>query len=430
MALATEGHQVEVCPGVYNIVAGDAGTGTGRDATLHPTESGSSVSRIVFFAANRAVHNSAGETILRTTSGSGSVLGKGPNQTSGGNYTTYDGFRFEVDTGYAAWDTGSVFTNWESVGVRVLGCEFDFGGFDPGGTLNWGSIFSQSSTELEIADNVFTNQALTNEENHATILFYGTNYYDIHHNEFLAVNLPFFPKGVPASRDLVPGSFHHNLVNASAKPFELGGVGSLQQGIGTLDIYQNIFDLEGEGRLIWRSYDSSSPGDVRVANNLFWAIASSGEGGFYGSGSATEADTRYSNSIFQNNIWTDVGDGEYYYTWQTGASLGLFVSRLVHDHNCWDGVTAWYNGATSFTEWREAGAGASSVDADPLLADPANGDYRLSDSTQSIGSGDSPCLGQGEDVLNLLGGGTSASINIGPYVRSDQSDIIGIRAAQ
>jgi hypothetical protein len=334
-----------------------------------------------------------------------------------------------VDTGYTAWGTGSVFTNWETEGVEVLGCEFDFNGFAPSGTLNWGAIFSQNSFDLEIADNLFTNQALTNEENHATILFYGTNYYDIHHNEFLAVNLPFFPKGVPASRDMVPGSFHHNYVSASAKPYELGGVGGLEQGAGTLDIYQNIFDHDGHGRLIWRSFDATSPRDVRVANNLFLSMGSNGEGGFYGSGSATAGDTRYSNSIFQNNIWTDVGQGEYYFTWQAGASLSIFASRVAHDFNCWDGVTAWYNGGVSFSEWRAAGAGASSVNDDPLLADPAGGDYRLSDSTRSIGSGDSPCLGKGEDVLNLLGGGTSASINMGPYIAADQSDVIGIRPA-
>jgi hypothetical protein len=60
------------------------------------------------------------------------------------------------------------------------------------------------------------------------------------------------------------------------------------------------------------------------------------------------------------------------------------------------------------------------MDADPLFVNQGGGNYRLGSS--------SPARGAGTDYLNLLGGGTNASINYGPYISANQTDQIGIRA--
>ena len=60
-----------------------------------------------------------------------------------------------------------------------------------------------------------------------------------------------------------------------------------------------------------------------------------------------------------------------------------------------------------------------SQETNPLLTNPGSGDYTL--------GGSSPCLDAGVDFKNLLGGGTSATINQGAYITAGQTEVIGVR---
>lgn len=409
VANAVAGDVVQCAPGSYLVAAG--GATSSRDPALVAGNSGTPTNRIVFTAAVPAIlaTSDAQRTIIRATSGVGSILGSGPNTSGGGDYVTYDGFQLEVGGTYDSTDTGSMFTSWNTVGVKVTRCVFDEAGHAPPGTRNWGSIFAQYTSGLEVADCIIKNQVHSGVDNHCSLMLYDSDNFEIHHCNFQSLDNAFFPKGSHTAQDFTPGSFHHNRIDDCLKPWVLGGIGG--QGDGQyLDIYQNT--IWGGSRVNHRAYSDFVPRFVRVVNNTFFGMNNS----TYSVMFFTTAGANSFNEIrWHNNIFHTLTGARVY-----GGDIDpALIERMTFDYNGYFACPNIKQGV-SFAAWQSTwGNDAHGTDADPLLVDPANRNLRLGSS--------SPYRNAGIDVLNLLGQGTSASINLGAYITSDMSDRIGVR---
>ena len=240
--------------------------------------------------------------------------------------------------------------------------------------------------------------------------------YHIHHNSISNSAGGVFLKGVQQAVDMLPGSIHHNAIVDCRYPVALGGVGQ-----NTVDstircnIYQNLFN--GGEKFLLIAYNNTSPVNISFVNNTIVNLDST-EALFAAYAGATDANTRLSNSLVQNNLFAPI-DG---YLWQdSGATTAAFLAtRMPFDRNMYDGVTGYFKNGT-FAAWQAAGMDANGAQDDPEFTNALTGDYTLGAS--------SPALDFGVDVLNLLGNGTTGSINAGCYILPDQSDQIGPRAA-
>lgn len=139
--------------------------------------------------------------------------------------------------------------------------------------------------------------------------------------------------------------------------------------------YNLVLDATNENILV-----SSDATDVEVYNN----IIQGGNTGIY-----VEALSGISIVTAKNNIFYNPG------TW--GGAIYVEAGEVItSDYNCfyraanlkwyWQGVEK-----TSFADWKTASSqDANSINSDPLMTDPANGDFTL-----QIGS---PCIDAGTDV--------------------------------
>lgn len=404
---AVAGDRVRFAPGMYLAPL----TNTDRLPSFFPTHAGTADNRIVFFAAHPAVceADEAQMSRIHLAGGTGPVVGAN-------DYVTFDGFDFKQRDGHVYTSEGSVVGLWDVTGVTITRSLFDAEGQ---GLLesNWGAIYMEGVSDVEIADNRFLNFTSAEDENLSVILLYDSGGYDVHHNEFTNCLQVFFPKGVHDNRpDLLPGAFHHNRLAGSITPWNLGGVGQTTSGPGSfLDIYQNV--VIGGQMIIPRAYNTVSPRNFRVVNNTL-VMAGTVEGVIYGAGSAAPGNTVYEDSLSQNNIVVTTVHDRYYLTYEAGTTLAT-LARWRHDHNLYSGITRFFNGGTTFAEWQAAGLDVHGATGDPLFVDVDGGDVRLQ-------SG-SPAASLGVDVLRLLGGDATAPIPAGAYVLPDQSDEIGIR---
>ena len=118
--------------------------------------------------------------------------------------------------------------------------------------------------------------------------------------------------------------------------------------------------------------------------------------GFFLTGYSDSSAGRFTNNIFKNNV--SVGNGTQQLYAQYGAENdGTMGSGNVYTHNCLGAEAAdfilWGTGVTpdTYDAWEALyGSSTFSVESDPLLTDPATGDFTL----QST----SPCINAGVDV--------------------------------
>lgn len=332
------------------------------------------------------------------------------------NYVTFDGFDIAHAGTHTITSEGSAIALWNVLGVKIAYCRFEALIQAPG-SENWGAIYGENVTGVEIVDCDFSGFIGTGSNNNATILFYDSVQYEIHHCAFSSCTSAFWPKGVHAGEpDLIPGSLHHCVMTNVTKPW-VGGATAQETTGGTdyYDFYQNlcINSLQLEAKVAGRN--------VRVVNNTFIGFSSL-EGALYNDADSapTAANSAWDNSFVRNNLFIDPASGTLVFDYTAGATLTDLAASIDWDRNLYRGVTDYYKGATWAT-WTAAGMDAAGIEGDPLFTNEVGGDYTL-----GVGS---PALGSGIDVLNLLDGGTSGAINMGCYVLPDQSDVLGVRAA-
>lgn len=406
MSNASAGDIVQVGPGVY--------TGSNNNdrwqVSWQPANSGSSGNPIIFFAEYPAVHNTLNRSELRngtTTMGSGCPTFGTSGEFASHDYIIWDGFYTTEANSATHSDTGPVVLH-ETTGSEIRRCLIE------GVTATWSDnhngIRFEHATSCKALDNKLTGFRCdtTNDWNEAAILLYASTDFTIAYNETTDNTTGMYLKGaagIPTVYLRTPGSVHHNKIhNNDAGGMRIGGV---NRNTGFVDIYQNLLyghDDINDQDVSWQTWGDPAPLDVRFVNNT---LASTGDANSYFKDDSPGA-TVYNGCVFQNNIVNDRLTGDE-------ALSTQFDQFGTVDYNCYTNATMF--NSDSFTSFQTEGLDTNGQQASPGFV--GGGDYTL-----DTGSN---CLNAGQDILDLLGGGTSASINQGCYILADQSDEIGPR---
>ncbi len=330
-----------------------------------------------------------------------------------------DGSEWYIDeqSAIANPDTGPVTVvgsnNCEVQYVHVAGLEYNNGDNHPG-------IRIENSNDCIVKNNKIHDFSLLNNniKNAAGVQTYGARDCEIAHNEIYNCGSALFIKG-ENSQTQYGNQVHHNLCYDNTH----GIVMILTTGT-TNDtwIYQNVVLRTENYSIDFNAAFVSAPDitNVKVFNNTFWKDATT----------ANHQVNAYhydylDNIEFRNNIVSGTDENQMIWMRKEGGALTPY----------WDGdYNLYYNAAgtydwdldlsnySSLSAWQGASdtgtIDANSTQEDPVLTDPAN-----DDATLDTGS---PCFDDGIDTFDLLGGGTSASINKGAYILSGQTDVIGI----
>lgn len=365
---------------------------------------------IIHYADTRAVFtaNDALRSKWRLDGSTGPVAGMN-------DYVTFDGFDVAQIGTHTIASEGHSFALWFLVGAVIKHCRFEAVLSTVATGTNWGAIYAEDVTDLEISDCEITGFNGTAHHNHSAIMLYDVENFDVHHCAFTNCAGAVFPKGVQDVNgpDLVPGTVHHCKMTNVNNPLPLGGVGqNTATATPTFDFYQNL--LVNSGMITTRAH----PRNVRIVNNTLVAPVVS-DGVFYtpAAYAVTDSTPVFNYSMFGNNLVVFASGGALWTDYEPTATLAILAARMPFDYNMYRGMASYHRGS-DWATWRAAGMDAHGVEDDPLFIDEVGGDYRL--------SALSPALGAGLDTLNLAGGG---SINLGCYILPDQSDQIGVRAA-
>lgn len=415
MARATAGNVVEIAPGQYV----GAVTGGRFSPSFSPANSGSINNQIVFVAENRAgiSYQEGVTTELRSgtsTQGSGNPAYGVANQ----NYVIWDGiFVNEANSG-STDDTGPV-TLSGSTGSEVRHAVVLR--IPPSWSSNHNAFRFEQCVSCVLSDSYTNHSDLGSAggENSAAFMMYNSDDCIVEHNEFHNQPLAIWWKGDTAT----PKDSSGNLTRFNKIVGGMDGikVSAAYAGGDRSQVYANvIYDHSGVG-ITFKGFSSAEPQNVDVVNNTVVG----GEYSFYMLESwASTLDYRLRNNIF------------------SGATIGLYRSNyfpsdyghdpantldnllgvydmdysLYHDYAQFgwkeSGDTAWHTLTFAGTQASPYLRNLNSIDgSDPLFSNAANDDYSL--------GGSSPALNAGLDILNLLGGGTSAAINMGAYFASE-----------
>lgn len=409
---AQAGDLVLTYPGTY---VGEAG-GDEFDVTYNPVNQGTAANPIRFEAVYHACQLSdtdANRSIIQTVSSGG--RGGAAIGANSRNYIIWEGFFLDENDILTAADTGPV------VFFGTEGCQCIASRIHcipvAWAETNHNAIRFQHSSYGKALDNKIDGVRMSNAGRGEAILAYSSHHMEWAWNTIWDCFEGCNPKGDNGGVLIEnPFSIHHNHIFECDRGIVTGGIKSPSGTTEYCTVYQNIIhDCDSFGLQVI-TYDSISASHLRVVNNTMWRNGPSGEAHIYfsGTGSQTLVD-----SMFRNNILVAVNEKMYQ---SYHLSLAVY-ERAVWDNNAYHQHTSdflGYNGGVlSFSVWRGRGNDANSFSADPQLTDPANGDFTL--------QAGSPCVDAGVDVLNLLGGGTSASINMGAHI--GLGDEFGVRAA-
>jgi hypothetical protein len=242
----------------------------------------------------------------------------------------------------------------------------------------------------------------------------------MHHCRIENVSSAAYIKGNQASGWNAPLRFDHNIVkntrNANITPNVAGEV----SGSPYVDIVQNLFLAESGYAIGFHSPgapSSDNPLSVRVVNNTFVGLSGhtlayegNGVDGVWTWGDLTSGLTQGAGCYHRNNIYIitksiQVLMGGAQNTDATG------VARIDSDRNLYPSAfeNNFGTGGDSKATWTgTSGREGNSSFGTPTFVNAAAEDYRL----QSGSDGED----MGTDILDLLGGGTSAAINAGAEI--------------
>ncbi len=438
-ALAQPGHRVEFAPGDYIGV----NTNSTFGACFSISAQGTEANPIIFFARNYAALNTTGRSVLRhngTTQGQGCpLIGASTGHHWYGFYINEDQAPTHADTGpvvcsgrynrfsYFRVNRGSAMWPEPSDNNHAA---FRFEGQE-GARFNvvsdcWIENYSAGSngTQFRPMQAIMMFSKNINEGAiPAGLLTVENCYFD---NCYRGLTV----KGAGSSRPVHGGIIYRKNLLRASNVLEGGAnfTGSVQLmdtsgELGRNQIYQNI--QVGGGFFMRCFVQASYPiRDVDVMNNTAVAMVQNNEGDGLQTTSGNAAATG-SGWRVHNNI--KIGAARFCLYRYDNANNAL-QSR---SHNFGRGHSAWAlepeNPARAslqtLAQWVASTIyDDNSSEADPLLVSSTWGSADLGKLQTA-----SPCRNAGVDLLNLLGGGTAGAINVGAYITSDMSDVIGIR---
>ena len=211
-------------------------------------------------------------------------------------------------------------------------------------------------------------------------------------NLFSTIRAHGFSEGPNKERSRI----YQNLFFNNAQEFEFTSSGTIgTRGVEALDIFNNSIYAE----------------NGTIATALLWL---------------TDQNEQHNNTLFNNAIHIK-NKRAYFYAETASTSAEHFTAYIKPNYNCYYGALSHGDGTSSsnwdqidFSSWQAlTHTDANSIVADPLFSKPTPQNLQL--------SANSPCLNAGKDLGQLLGNNTSAAINIGAYISSDQSETFGVR---
>lgn len=436
---------------VVECEAGDyigANSGVRNVGSFGINNAGTAQSPIIVYAKNPAALNTTGRSVLRHT---GTVQGQGCPVLETRSFQHWYGFYVNEDQAPTSPDTGPVvcfgaqgvkFAYWrinrgngfwnvndnnrggirfEGDGTRnciVSDCWIEnyHGGFvDNNGTLQNAAGSEQA---IQIYGPVTMNAqnavgGFTFEHNYFSNCQYGVT--------FKSINTRLIEGGCIIRRNLiVPANY------TVAGDLQSGGVNLIGQGglLGRTRVYQNI--QVGGANLVMFSTHAYPCQDVDVVNNSCVDLVNSSEQSGVVCTRPNAAGIGSSWRI-HNNIKTGTARFRLF-RYDTGDSaLQSCSHNMSNGHN--GGTWAEHPdvlsraGLRTLAQWVASTAfDDNSSEASPLYVSSTLGDADLA----KLQAG-SPARNAGVDFLDLLGGGTSAPINMGAFITANMSDVIGIR---
>lgn len=393
---AQAGDTVIVKPGTYTTNEPGA-----WNTNIYRTANSGTVSAPITFRAE-----TKGTVILQSTNGV-SIIGC----SDGKNYITWNGFYIDAaNLGPASEITGIV-VMWED-GCQLLNTEIKGrAGTGNPDNLHIG-IFIENAASPVVKNckiSGITHKSGGAGGNVGGIMTYCSTNVLFEHNEIYGMTgssyMGIYLKWCTGSTDN-SGIIRYNLLH------DIGGSAlqfSLANGV---DIYQNIVYNVGTGVRLFNQ-GGGRPINMRVVNNVFDSTERVFE---ITGGTALTGNKVYNNiEMYNTDRWLSIGE------WESAAN-GYLADTAKTDlqYNCYYNqsgqmANSGTNYYPTFSTYRAAcpNQDVSSFTLDPQVVDRTNHSYKLAPGSRSINAG--------IDILNLLGGGTSAPINLGAYVTGNET---------
>lgn len=440
MSLCQPGWVVEVGPGIY--------IGPNRfgriDGSFMPARPGTATQPIIFYARNYAALSATGRSILQHT---GTVQGQGCPVLAARSYCRFYGFYIDEDQaptypdtgpvtcfghsnvtfGYMRVNRGAGYWNvidnnraafrFEGDGVvdcRVHDCWIEnyHGGqivgdpavlVDASGSEQGVQLYGKSSASAFMGRITVENNYFDNCQYALTVKSIGSRWID---------------GGLVFRNNLIrPSDFRNN------GDLQSGGVNIIEvnRTLGRNQFYGNI---QVGGAVLVKL--SRHPGygcmDVDVVNNTciglirnqeFSGVVAGGDGGL-GSGWRVVNNIKTGTGLTRMLRYDTVDSGFQAVSNNLGFGATNWAEHpRVSAHSSLRTLSQWVAG------WP---LDRNSLTSDPLLQSSTWGNPNLGKLGEI-----SPALNAGVDILNLLGNGTSGTINIGAFILPGQTDVIGIR---
>lgn len=402
------------------------------DASFQILANGTENNPIIFFAQNYAALNTTGRSTLRhngTQQGYGSpVLGldtghhwygfyiteslaptypdTGP-VVCGGKYNRISYFR--IDRGPVTWPEANTSNNHAAIRFEGVGCQNNLV------SDCWIENYSrENATRSEQGIQLFSKPG----SNVTT----STGLITIENCFFDNVETALTSKGAGVDRWILGGIiFRRNLVRGSTFWNTVGAVNFMDTSgeLGRNQVYQNI-QVGGNYHVLCRNQAGYQIRDIDVINNTLINATMNGEmegiHPAYGGAGTTGSGWRT-----HNNIKTGTAPLFNFPKTQSDAAVQSRSHNLSFGHSRWGYVHSRGTGTQSLAEWQAATEFDDfSLESDPQFVSSVWGDANLGKLQQA-----SPARNAAIDLLNLNGGGTSATCHMGAY--SNDNVVIGIR---
>jgi hypothetical protein len=412
-------------PGDYNISAVNAAGR--RFAALVPQNGASSTRRVIHKAQNPGSTVAGLRTRIRRTSGAGVIFG-----FLNSSDAIWDGFMCDTKSGDAetvaaggSGETGQA-SAWNSTRCKFIRCDFDsqYATYDDG---DRNCIFVHTCSDVEIGDCRFTkigpSSGQASVSNITLLMWYNSDGIEVHHCEFSLCPTAIWCKGQTAAGSVFNHRYHHNVFHECGVAIRVSS--PIQTSLANyVRSYQNII-YNCQFGLVASNFNVNEPAGIAFVNNVVANGTERHTGAFstthagmmcYGSAGAFQD----GHVIYRNNAIVNVYTGNY--TYDDGSQ----IDRARWDRNSYFGFTTisrhseGTNMNLSTWQGKTPARDAAVLTSDPLFVNSSANDFRL--------QAGSPLRSFGTDFLSLLGGSSSASINVGPYITSDMSDQIGPRS--
>lgn len=327
------------------------------------------------------------------------------------NYIRWRGFYVNETTATPRIGLGPV-ALWHTTGSEIHEC--DLRGTNPAWGDNHNGIRVEDSFDCIVRNNRIDGFRDGNSHNGAGIIAYDSQRITVEHNEIMNCHAGVFVKGqvdrVQNSWVIRNNYIHNNI-----------GMGVLLHGCSGADVYRNIIRT-GRGGVEFLAAPDPVVLNSRVVNNTIYNMRDGfGFGAAFHAGAPGLGVTPLDNNTVANNI---VMDADYMVFADTATDAQMQdLTNILFKHNLYHQFTNAANinfGNRNLAAWLAYGQDSNAVPSvfdNPDFMNAAAFDFHL-----RVGS---PALNAGRDVLNLLGGGTTAPCNMGAYLVGDE--VIGIQ---